>query len=181
MDTFNTARKKHSGLVDERIAAVAEVDDEITAEVEAAQESDFENLNKSLREMIIEIEHNRLDALQTFPGQVNTSILILAVAFGLCLALALMGYQGIAATVRPLRRLRNAITALSGDLYQPQNNRMSGSAGSLARALDELARAEQQRNQASKVEIEKLRRELYESRRRRLKISRDTTRQEVQP
>jgi hypothetical protein len=86
------------------------------------------------------------------------------------LLFALLGYQAIASAVRPLSHLRNTITTIGGDVYRTSKTLAGGAAGGLAKALEELARAEQVRNQNAKQEVEDLRQALYESRRRRLKI-----------
>jgi hypothetical protein len=85
-----------------------------------------------------------------------------------------LGYQVIATTVHPLRNLRNMITAIGGDKYRPEMQgtllKSRGPAGNLARALDQLAKSEQERTAGIKDETERLRQELYESHRRRLKV-----------
>lgn len=133
-------------------------------------EEDNEILTYMLRAIVIGVEQDRLDALGDFPDNANASILIIALALAATLLFALLGYQAIASAVRPLSHLRNTITTIGGDVYRTSESVTGGAAGSLAKALEELARAEQARNQNAKQEVEDLRQALYESRRRRLKI-----------
>lgn len=137
-------------------------------------EKDNQALNSQLSDLIISVEQDRLAALQDFPENVNRAVTFAVIGLALCLILALLGYQVIATTVRPLRSLRNVITAIGGDRYRPEMQgtllKNRGPVGNLARALDKLARAEQERTAGIKEETEKLQQGLYESRRRRLKI-----------
>jgi hypothetical protein len=123
-----------------------------------------------LRLMILAVEQDRQWALADFSDEVNANVWLLAVALTATLLLALLGYQVIAQTVHPLRQLRNTIAAIRGDLHRPAERLPSGAVGGFARALEELAQAETERNQTAKDEVERLRQALYESRRRRLKI-----------
>jgi hypothetical protein len=137
-------------------------------------EQDNQTMNSQLTDLITSVEQDRLAAQQDFPEDVNQNVTFTVVALTFCLILALVGYQAIATTLHPLRNLRNMITAIGGDQYRPETQgnllKMSGEAGDLARALDKLARGEQTRTAGLHEEIERLRQELYESRRKRLKI-----------
>jgi hypothetical protein len=133
-------------------------------------EEDNETLTYMLREIIIGVEQDRQNALGDFPDDADASIFIIALALAAALLFALLGYQAIASAVRPLSHLRNTITTIGGDVYRTSESVTGGAAGGLAKALEELAHAEQARNQNAKQEVEDLRQALYESRRRRLKI-----------
>ncbi len=133
-------------------------------------EENQEILNLQMREIMIGIEQDRQSALADFPEDADASIFIIVIAMTFTLIFALIGYQIIASTVQPLGTLRNTITSIAGDIYRPGSTPPQGTSASLANALQELAEAEQIRNQNSKQEIETLRQQLYESRRRRLKI-----------
>ncbi|PKN92508.1 MAG: hypothetical protein CVU44_15350 [Chloroflexi bacterium HGW-Chloroflexi-6] len=174
IEAFNQARVNHAEMFDNFLnsfdEANNEADDEYLLELTQELEEDNEFLNAALRKMIIDVEQDRQFALAEFPYESNASILVIAIALGVTLLLALAGYQAIAVAVRPLRHLRNKITTIGGDVYRPGEALAGGAAGNLAKALEELALAEQTRNQKAKQEIEDLRQTLYESRRRRLKI-----------
>ena len=129
-----------------------------------------EILNLQLSGLILIVEQDRQRALDDFPEDANISIFIVVAAMTFTLIFALIGYQIIAGAVQPLGTLRNTITSIAGDFYHPNNELPRGAANSLANALQQLANAEETRNQNSKQEIENLRQELYETRRRRLKI-----------
>lgn len=133
-------------------------------------EENQEMLNLQMREIMISIEQDRQRALADFPEDADASIFIIVVAMTFTLIFALIGYQLIAGAVQPLGTLRNIITSIAGDIYRPGSNLPQGTSANLTNALQELAEAEQTRNQNSKQEIETLRQQLYESRRRRLKI-----------
>jgi len=145
-------------------------------------EENQQSLYYQMRGLIISVEQNRLAALQDFPDDAETGVYYAAIGLASCLILALFGYQFISTIVRPLRYLRNAITAIGGDRYHSEIQSdlltKNGLAGDLSRALDQLARGEQLRNEGIKKEIEQLRQELYESRRRRLKVFHPTDKPE---
>jgi hypothetical protein len=145
-------------------------------------EQDNQMMNSQLADLITSIEQDRLAAQQAFPEDVNQKVIFTVIGLTFCLILALVGYQTIAATVRPLRGLRNMITAIGGDQYRPETQssllKKGGEAGNLARALDQLARGEQVRTASSHEEIERLRQELYESRRKRLKVFHSTNQEQ---
>jgi hypothetical protein len=139
-------------------------------------QEESQSLNSSLQALIRYAERGRLDAVGEFPQDANSGILIATASLTLLLLLALVGYIYVAAATRPLNRLSNAITAIGGDQYRPEllGNilKQAGPAGNLARALDRLAQDQQGQNAGLKIEIERLRQELYQSRRSRLKLFR---------
>lgn len=167
VDEFNQARATHR----DDFEYVVEFSDELEYEAVYALEENNETLTFMLRSIIIGVEQDRQHALSDFPEDANGSLLMIVFALTATLFLALLGYQAIAMAVRPLSHLRNTITSIGGDVHRPGQPLAGGVAGNLARALEELALAEQSRNQAAKQEIEDLRQALYESRRRRLKIT----------
>jgi len=167
VDEFNQARATHR----DDFEYVVEFSDELEYEDVYALEENNESLTFMLRTIVISIEQDRQRALSDFPEDANASLLIVVISLAATLFLALLGYQAIALAVRPLSHLRNTITSIGGDAHRPGQPLAGGVAANLARALEELALAEQSLNQAAKQEIEDLRQALYESRRRRLKIT----------
>lgn len=178
LEEFDQLRADHRDIYEETLFAIEDGDDELVFDLLDELEENNLALHQTLQAMVLEVEHNRLAALEAFPGDMTGSILMVAVAFLASLLLALAGYQAIAGAVRPLRRMGNLIREIGGNLYEPGEAdhllRLGGSAGGLARALDELARAEDQRIEDEKEEIAQLREALQESRRRRLKLFRGT-------
>lgn len=136
------------------------------------------DLNDGLRNLIIAAEQDRMAAIQQLPEQVNRSILVITYSIMICLLLGLMGYRVITTTVRPFRHLRNMITSIGGDQYRTSMYQdlieKGGQAGNLAQALDTLAKGEQERNAEAKQKIEALQQELLESRRKRLRLYRES-------
>lgn len=171
VDEFNQARATHRDDFEYVVEFIDELEDEDVLDAVYALEENNESLTFMLRSIIIGVEQDRQRALSDFPQDANASLLMIVVALTVMLFLALLGYQAIAAAVGPLSHLRNTITSIGGDVHRPGQPLAGGAAGNLARALEELALAEQSRNQAAKQEIEDLRQALYESRRRRLKIT----------
>ena len=173
LQSFNDARAAHRKTFNNVVSSVKSGSAD-AALVMGQLEKDNQTLNSQLSDLIVSVEQDRLAALQDFPENLNRGIIFAVIGLALCLILALVGYQVIATTVRPLRGLRNMITAIGGDQYRPEMQAVllknRGPAGNLARALDQLARSEQERTAGIKAETERLRQELYESRRRRLKV-----------
>lgn len=170
MTAFDEFRIAHRENFEYMVNFADDMTDEDLFDAFYTLEEDNEILTYMLRAIIIGVEQDRLRALGDFPDDANASILIIALALAATLLFALLGYQAIASAVRPLSHLRNTITTIGGDVYGTSKTLAGGAAGGLAKALEELARAEQVRNQNAKQEVEDLRQALYESRRRRLKI-----------
>jgi hypothetical protein len=173
---FNDLRSTHRVTFDQMVTAYQAGDYELAQQSISQIQQENEVLNQILKDMIVMLEQDRSSNLAEFPGAVNADITRIAVGFSLTLLLALLGYQLIAATTRPLHSLINAITAIGGNQYRSEllgNLKKSSSpAGKLALALDQLATAVQQHSAGLQNKIEQQRSELYESRRRRLKIAR---------
>ena len=170
MTAFDEFRIAHRENFEYMVNFADDMTDEDLFDAFYTLEDDNEILTYMLRAIIIGVEQDRLRALGDFPDDANASILIIALALAATLLFALLGYQAIASAVRPLSHLRNTITTIGGDVHRSSQTLAGGAAGGLAKALEELARAEQVRNQNAKQEVEDLRQALYESRRRRLKI-----------
>ena len=170
MTAFDEFRIAHRENFEYMVNFADDMTDEDLFDAFYTLEEDNEILTYMLRAIIIGVEQDRLRALGDFPDDANASILIIALALAATLLFALLGYQAIASAVRPLSHLRNTITTIGGDVHRSSQTLAGGAAGGLAKALEELARAEQVRNQNAKQEVEDLRQALYESRRRRLKI-----------
>jgi len=174
LEDFNALRETHRATFAALVEAYQADDQERIDDLADQFEIENEDLDFAQRDMVIDVEQDRMEAHRDFPEDINDSILIATGGLALSLVLALVGFQLIAAAVRPLGTLRNAITAIAGDQYRPEMLsdllKARGPDGKLARALDQLAAAVQQRDSGLKAETERLRQELYESRRRRLKI-----------
>lgn len=174
LENFNALRAAHRQTFAEMVQAYEADDPETGFALVDQLETETDEMNLALRAIVVYVEQGRLAAQRDFPEDINASIFIAASGLALSLLLALAGYQWIASAVRPLRALRNAVTAMEGDQYRPELLanllKKPGAAGQLARALDGLAQSVQQRDAGLKAEIERLRQALYESRRRRLKI-----------
>jgi len=174
IEAFNNLRETHRATFEALVSAYMSDDLNQVYDLEDQIETENEDLDIAWRDLVIYAEQDRLTAQRDFPVDINGSILIVTGGLALSLVLALAGFQLIAAAVRPLGTLRNAITAIAGDQYRPEMLsdllKARGPAGKLARALDQLASAVQQRDSGLKAETERLRQALYESRRRRLKI-----------
>jgi len=174
---FNDLRSTHRATFDQIVAAydAQDLESAWALEEEAALQND--EMNAKLKELIDWMEEDRLAAAMEFPADANLGVQWAALGFAAVIVLGLLGYQRISATTRPLSDLANATTAIGGDQYRPELLggllKKGGPAGKLARALDELAGGVQARDVGLKNEIEALRTQLYESRRRRLKLFRD--------
>ncbi len=171
---FDTLRADHRDLFDEVLFAIE--DGEVEYVFDMLDELELDNLvlNDSLRSLVLEVEHDRLAALEAFPDDLSASILMVVLAMLATLALALLGYSVIADMVSPLRHIDDMMMSIRGDLYKKENfahlQKAVGSAGRLARALDQLAEVEHRRTEAARAQIAAAREELYQSRRRRLKL-----------
>jgi hypothetical protein len=175
LETFNDLRAFHRETFEQMVRAYEEENTEEGQALLLQLQEENQSLNSSLQALVRYAERGRLDAVGEFPQDANAGILIATASLTLLL-LALVGYIYVAAVTRPLNRLSNAITAIGGDQYRPEllGNilKQAGPAGNLARALDYLAQEQQGQNAGLKIEIERLRQELYESRRSRLKLFR---------
>lgn len=182
LNDFSAALDTHQKLFDQTLAFIdARNDKEAFAALDELETQSVE-LNDALTTLIVAVEQDRQAALAAFPVEANQGILLNSIGLVICIVLALIGYRVIASTVQPLRHLRNIMTSIGGDQYRASSYRdllaHGGTAGNLARMLDQLAQEEQARNAGAKQEIERLRQELYESRRRRLKLYHDPEKME---
>lgn len=178
LDEFEAQRAAHNQTFEQLVAAIDAGNDDESAQLLEASLAENAALKEALSQVILLVEDERRTALLEFPEENNTGILISTVGITLLLILALVGYLSIAATTRSLRNLTNAVIAIGGDQYHPELLgrllKRGGHAGRLARGLDKLARGLQERNAGMKAEVERLRQQLYESRRKRLKLARPT-------
>lgn len=179
LDDFNQARAQHRQTFDAIVAAYGAKDTQKGGVLVETFQDENDTLDKALRNIIANVEQDRVNANRAFPEDINQSIYIATGGLVATLLLSLVGYQLISSAVRPLKSLRNTITAMEGDQYRPEMQadllKKRGPAGELARALDQLAREIQQRDAGLKTEIENLRQALFESRRRRLKVFHETS------
>jgi hypothetical protein len=150
-----------------------QVDAAISGIVDIQEQND--ELQGILDELIASLDADRLYAAGVFPEDIAFALLGTGIALIAMLLLALVGYRAIAQLSHPVVEVTNAVIAIGGDRYRPELLgkllKKGGPAGRFARALDAFARAIDARDAAFKIEIDNLREQLYESRRRRLKIS----------
>lgn len=177
LNDFIAALNTRQELFDSAVAVIQKENADETSTALDDLETQSVDLNDALTTLIVSVEQDRQAALAAFPAEANRGILINSISLVICLILALIGYRVIASTVQPLRHLRNILTSIGGDQYHAASYRdlmaQGGPGGNLARMLDKLAQEEQTRNAGAKQEIERLRQELYESRRKRLKLYHD--------
>lgn len=148
-----------------------------------AAEAEYDAIDDQLSLMIQTLEEERLQYLQRFPSEVTRSILVFSGGILAVILLGLWGYRLLYRYTEPLPILRNAVLAISGDCYRPELLvdliRKPGPAGEAARSLHALGTYRQAHEKSQKDEIERLRQELYESRRKRLRIWRGSENKEV--
>lgn len=148
--------------------------EEATADITAVME-DNRDLQAMLDELIVRVDADRLEAAEGLPQDLSRAILGIGLALVAMLLLALWGYRALASLTQPVTDLTNAVIAVGGDQVRPELLdrllRQGGPAGRLARALAAFAQAIDARDAALKQDIHRLRDQLVESRRRRLKLS----------
>jgi hypothetical protein len=175
LDEFRALLDQHRRSLDELLLTYEAGETGAVVDGVLDIQEDNEALQWMLTELISELDADRLWAAWAFPESAASALLGAGAALIAMLLLALIGYQAIARLTRPVVDLANAVTAIGGDRYRPELLggllKSSGSAGRFARALDSFARDLEQRDASLKAEIDELRAQLYESRRRRLKIS----------
>lgn len=171
---FKDARVAHRQTFNDTVKAYRAGDTQTGGNLVETLQDENDTLDYDLRQMVGDVERDRKNAYRAFPEDINQSIYIATGGLIATLLLALVGYQLISSAVRPLKSLRNTITAMEGDQYRSEMQadllKKGGPAGELARALDKLAQGIQQQDAGLKTEVERLRQALYESRRRRLKV-----------
>jgi hypothetical protein len=179
LQRLNDLRSVHQETFRQTVAAFQAEDYEQGSALVEKMQDENEALDKALQALILGVEQDRVHAYRDFPADINLSIYIATIGITAALLLGLIGYQLIAAAIRPLKSLFNITTAIEGDQYRPEVYseliKKKGPAGDLARALDHLADGIQKRDTTLKSEIEQLRQELYASRRRRLKVYQNPT------
>lgn len=178
LDEFDDLRATHRETFEEVLAAYEAEDFDEAQQLLMQLQSEDVWISDSFQDLIQYVERGRLNAMNEFPEDANFGITVAAISLLSLLLLSLLGYTRVATATSPLHRFRNAITAIGGDQYRPEllGNllKQRGRAGKLARALDKLAREQQTQNAGLKADVERLRQELYESRRQRLKLYRET-------
>lgn len=175
LDEFRALLDQHRQSFDDLVRTYES--DEVDAAIDGLLwiQDENEELQWILSELIASLNADRLYAVRVFPTDVAFALLGASVALVAMLLLALGGYHAIAQLTRPVVDLTNAVIAVGGDRYRPELLgrllKKGGPAGRFARALDAFAQALEVRDASLKTEIDDLREQLYESRRRRLKIS----------
>jgi len=176
VDEFQGMLDAHIETFQQLVEAISSSDDEGAFSLLEQSQGENADLKSKLSEVTTLVDQERRWSMEAFPEENSDGILITTLGAAAILILALMGYLAIAGTTRGLRNLSNAITAIGGDRYRPdllgKLPRRVGPVGALARALNRLAEGLQQRSVGLKAEVERLRQQLYESRRKRLKLAR---------
>jgi hypothetical protein len=178
LQAFDDLRSAHRQTFNQAAEAYQAGDLESGSALLEQMQDENKGLDTALNAIVVKVEQDRVQAHRDFPEDINLSIYIATGGLTFALLLALVGYQLISSAVRPLKNVTNTITAIEGDQYRAEMQggllKKSGPAGELARALDQLAQGIQQRDAGLKTEGQRLRKALYESRRRRLKVNRET-------
>jgi hypothetical protein len=176
LKVFNDLRATHRQTFQTLLDAYQANNEESINKLQDQIEAENSGLILALDDLIVQAEQGRLAALNEFPADVNWGVRMTAGALVGNLLLALIGYLVISQRMHPLIALRSTVIAIAGGQYRPELLGMilktRGSPGKLARALDALHTSLQQHGAGKRAEIERLRHELYESRRRRLKLTR---------
>lgn len=172
---FRALLEQHRQAFDRMAQTYESGDVDAALEGIVAIQEENDELQSMLDALIASFDADRLEAAQVFPEDVSFAILGVSIGLVAMLILALWGYRAIARLTQPVVDLTNAVIAIGGDQYRPEllgkTLKQGGPPGRFARALDAFAQAIERRDASLKQEIERLREQLYESRRRRLKIS----------
>jgi hypothetical protein len=175
-DQFNQIRVQHRQTFQRLVDAYTVKDIRQIDDISIIIEQENQTMTKNLADIVNLAELQRYQAQGDFPSEANEGLLVTSIGLILALLLALVGYLRISAATEPLGGLTNAIMAIGGGSYRPEllstMIKRPGVAGDCARALDKLARGLTDRNASIVQQIDHLRQELFESRRRRLKIAR---------
>lgn len=153
-----------------------------SGEVDLAYESfpalreDAEFLSQSLDDLVVTLEKGRTEAARGLPSDVSLAVWGVSLSLVALLLLALWGYRQISGITQPLLALTNVVYSIGGDQYRKellQNLERRGDlTGALAKALDSLAQGQQNNTSGLKQEVNRLREQMYASRRSRLKLYR---------
>ena len=172
---FRTLLGQHRQAFEQMVQTYESGDAAATVEGLIAIQEENGEMQGMLDELIADLDADRLEAAQAFPEEISFAILGAGAALIAVLLLALVGYRSITLLTEPVVDLTNAVIAIGGDQYRPEllgrMLKQGGPPGRFARALDAFAQAIERRDASLKQEIDGLREQLYESRRRRLKIS----------
>ncbi len=140
-----------------------------------ALQEEHEELQAGLHELVSSLDAYFLYGAQEFSQNMALTLQRVSIALVAMLLLVLGGYRAIVQITRPVVDLANVVIAIGGDRYRPEMLggllKQRGPVGRLARALNAYARGIEGRDAGLKTEIGSLREQMYESRRRRLKIS----------
>jgi|GEM_PF-1922077 len=185
LDGFDNLRKAHQATFQAIVDAAAQGAAPLAVRDQyVAAKAEYDAMDNQLSALVQTLEEERLQEQQKLPGEVMDAIFVFSAGILLVILLGLWGYRLLFRYTEPLPVLRNAILAISGDRYRPELLagllKKPGPAGEAARSLHGLALHRQTHEQAEKDEIERLRQALFESRRKRLRISRPSQGQEVQ-
>lgn len=175
VDDFNQLRKEHRQTFARLVEAYASGDDPVPLITQLQEENMA--LKYTLHQITILLKQGWLDIQSELPASLNVLILLISAMLVVLLFTGLAGYLLVSARLRPINQLTNAITAIGGDRYQDEMlatlaNRHDA-AGRLARALAAFAHHLEEKTAGQKEEVRQLRQALFESRRRRLKVSHD--------
>lgn len=173
---FRSLLDDHQQTFSQVVQAYESGDMETAQALSAESGEENAELQATLKILSFSMNADLNDAAQTLPEDISFAIRGISIAVIGMMILVLLGYRAISRLTQPLLDLTNAVTATGGDHYNKELLesclRLGSPPGRFARLLDAFAQAIEQRDAGLKGEIVKLREQLYESRRRRLKIAR---------
>lgn len=175
LEYFRTQLDEHQQTFVEMGRAYSRDNPQLVIELMASALEENADLQETLGALIASVDADRTATSQAFMIEITRTIQSIGVAIVVLLILGLWGYWAIARLVQPLLGLANMVIAIGGDQYRPELAerviKTPGPAGRLASSLDAFAKYVDQRDAGFKQEIDHLRQQLFESRRRRLKLA----------
>ncbi len=176
LETFRALLDGHRATFEKVVTDYASGDQASAQTGMELAEEQVAGLQDLLAELVAGVDAGRAEAAQALSQEITLAIQMISAAVVATMLLALLAYRAASRLTEPLFDLTNAVIAAGGDQYRPELTaeviRQGGQAGRFARALDAFASTIERRHAGEKQEIARLRQELYESRRRRMKIAR---------
>jgi HAMP domain-containing protein len=138
---------------------------------QAVAEQESGRLRNALQELIHEIEAARQTERQTIADDLQSTVRIGVISLILLPFLAIWAFGLASRVTQPVLTLTQAATAIAGDRFRAEeldeiHDRRDG-LGQLARSLEHLAQTSQTREAELEAEINNLREQLHETRRRK--------------
>ncbi len=174
VDELIALRQQHSEIFDQYVAAHDAGDMAQAANLSAASRDQSTAISATLDHLVVRLDHERDAAVASFPDDLSDAIWSILIGMVVSMLLALWGYRQISRLTAPLLRLHDAASAIGADTFRPEivasARRSSGQIGQLARTFESLAQAVRTRDADQKQQLESLKQELIQSRRRRLRL-----------